>query len=144
MSSLVLSLCCRAKLMQLLWVCHNNSPSLEYLETFRASLWRTLVQCNHNWYKWWKYKCIVWIVINQNYPLMVTVSLSFNMFSIADTLTVMCSYDVLFRLLDVGVTKQKRRGAPTSALRPGVVLTNSERHGINMNTNMCTCMDCTT
>lgn len=36
--------------------------------------------------------------------------------------------DVLFRLLDVGVRKQERRGAPTSALRPGAALTSSKRH----------------
>ena len=49
-------------------------------------------------------------------------------------LIVRCSCDV-FRLLDVGVTNQERRGAPTSALRPGAAPTSSKRHVTNMNTN---------
>lgn len=43
--------------------------------------------------------------------------------------------DVLFRLLDVGVRKQERRGAPTSALLPWAVPTSSKRHDTDMHTN---------
>lgn len=51
-------------------------------------------------------------------------------------LTVMCSCNVFFRLLDVGVRQREKRKAPTTDLCPGVVPTNAKRQGTNMKANL--------